>query len=657
MTLQTNDKLISLCMITKDEEKVLERCLESVADYVDEIIIIDTGSTDRTKEIAQRYTDHVYDFEWINDFSAARNEGVKRATATWILVLDADEYFDEQGAKTLRQFLSTQTPSDNVVYSVSIINFLGQAIGKGGVLESSADRIFPNHQGIFFHRNIHEQLRSNNPEIELFNAKTPITIYHTGYLDETQTEKKKSERNREIFMSLKGTKLTDYDYYTLGNEFTVSKDLEKAQYYYRRAFKKKHIDKAWYNHCLVGLITVTLQLDQLTDAWKLIESELAPLNHYPEYASIVAAVYDHLGFHDQAEQYYLEAIRISEERAKKEKNFWLISPDYGAKTPFQELTGIYYRRRDIKNTVYYMTKTLLNDPQQINTLLHLLQLLVQTEEANAIISLLEQIYEQPSPLQLAILFKIMLVVGERQLVDHYYELCNAKDIHIAVEDKLKLYMIQDKREKFEAELNSLSAEERLKEDNVFLQMVASLIWERSDVIEALSLPEDHQYVDMHRFILSTLTNEQVDIDELDDKQLHDLISLLTTMFTMQYYEAYDVAVQKLNHPLVINQLANYFYRSNRVDLAVNYYTIMLEQHADHLDGEAYEHLAFLHFNDNFIEDGLPFLEKAIEKNPKLVKLYVYYCLYSQDAEKIQKYKQALAYHFPHYQYLPMIQSL
>ena len=75
---------ITLCMIVKNEEKVLERCLESIRDLMDEIIIVDTGSTDRTKEIAAKYTDQIFDFEWINDFSAARNFAFSRATCDYI---------------------------------------------------------------------------------------------------------------------------------------------------------------------------------------------------------------------------------------------------------------------------------------------------------------------------------------------------------------------------------------------------------------------------------------------------------------------------------------------------------------------------------------------------------------------------------------------
>src|SRR3990167_5438874 len=90
---------LSLCMIVKNEEKYLEQCLNSVKDLVDEIIIVDTGSTDKTKEIWKKFDFahkiKFFDFKWIDDFSAARNESLKHAAKDWILVLDADEVLDK----------------------------------------------------------------------------------------------------------------------------------------------------------------------------------------------------------------------------------------------------------------------------------------------------------------------------------------------------------------------------------------------------------------------------------------------------------------------------------------------------------------------------------------------------------------------------------
>ncbi len=92
---------ISLCMIVRDEEEVLARCLKSVQNFVDEIVIVDTGSTDKTKEIARSFTDRIFDFEWVDDFSLARNFSFSRATGDYIIWLDADDIVEPKELKKL----------------------------------------------------------------------------------------------------------------------------------------------------------------------------------------------------------------------------------------------------------------------------------------------------------------------------------------------------------------------------------------------------------------------------------------------------------------------------------------------------------------------------------------------------------------------------
>lgn len=106
---------ISLCMIVKNEENILARCLDSVADLMDEIIIVDTGSTDRTKEIAARYTDQIYDFTWEDDFSAARNFAFSKATKDYIYSADADEVLDSENRKRFRQLKHVLLPEIEIV--------------------------------------------------------------------------------------------------------------------------------------------------------------------------------------------------------------------------------------------------------------------------------------------------------------------------------------------------------------------------------------------------------------------------------------------------------------------------------------------------------------------------------------------------------------
>ncbi len=106
---------ISLCMIVKNEEAVLARCLDSVADLMDEIIIVDTGSTDRTKDIAARYTDKIFDYKWINDFADARNFSFSKATMEYIYAPDADEILDEENRQRFRQLKECLLPEIELV--------------------------------------------------------------------------------------------------------------------------------------------------------------------------------------------------------------------------------------------------------------------------------------------------------------------------------------------------------------------------------------------------------------------------------------------------------------------------------------------------------------------------------------------------------------
>ena len=106
---------VSLCMIVKNEEDVLGRCLDSLKDLVEEIIIADTGSVDATKEIAHKYTDKVYDFEWVNDFSKARNFAFSKATCDYIYSADADEYLDEENRKRFARLKKSLLPQIEIV--------------------------------------------------------------------------------------------------------------------------------------------------------------------------------------------------------------------------------------------------------------------------------------------------------------------------------------------------------------------------------------------------------------------------------------------------------------------------------------------------------------------------------------------------------------
>ena len=138
---------LSLCMIVRDEENFLEQCLDSVKDFVDEIVIVDTGSKDKTKEIAKRFTGKVYDFEWCDDFSKAKNEALKHAAKDWILSLDADETINEGDFEKIRQAIT----SDAKAFRLNIVN-----LTKKGNKVFKLIRLFRNNEGFCFKNRVHE---------------------------------------------------------------------------------------------------------------------------------------------------------------------------------------------------------------------------------------------------------------------------------------------------------------------------------------------------------------------------------------------------------------------------------------------------------------------------------------------------------------------
>ena len=144
---------ISLCMIVKDEEKVLARCLESAKDIVDEIIIVDTGSKDKTKNIASKYTDKVYDFKWVDDFSKARNYSFSKATKEYILWLDADDVILKEDKK---KFLLLKNSLDKKIDIVMMKYNLSYDKEGKATFSYNRERLIKNNKGYKWVSPVHE---------------------------------------------------------------------------------------------------------------------------------------------------------------------------------------------------------------------------------------------------------------------------------------------------------------------------------------------------------------------------------------------------------------------------------------------------------------------------------------------------------------------
>jgi len=186
-----NRPAISVCMIVKNEESNLRPCIESLGDLATETIVLDTGSTDRTVEIANQLGAQVHSFPWIGDFAAARNESIRHATSDWIFWIDGDDRLTPEAVAQLKRAAASGAAN---AYLCRIM--CSRAEGGDDVTEHL--RLFRNHLGIQFTGAIHETILPDLYQMGLPVARTNIEARHVGYDVSPEVRRQKSARNLEI---------------------------------------------------------------------------------------------------------------------------------------------------------------------------------------------------------------------------------------------------------------------------------------------------------------------------------------------------------------------------------------------------------------------------------------------------------------------------
>lgn len=227
---------VSICVIAKNEEKNLEEffaCIHKTMDgFPYEIIFVDTGSTDRTKELARAHVDGLYEFPWENDFSKARNFSIEKANNDWILVLDCDENILTFNPKRIQAIM------DNESAAIGTITCYNHNIADGVDSRYSVqlDRFF-NRKFFHYEGIIHEQLAPNH-EGEYETVKTFIEVDHSGYTGTRVSLEEKANRNINLLTKMLEDNPEDsYLYFQLGQAYRMAKNAEQACYYFAKGLE------------------------------------------------------------------------------------------------------------------------------------------------------------------------------------------------------------------------------------------------------------------------------------------------------------------------------------------------------------------------------------------------------------------------------------
>lgn len=225
---------ISQCMIVKNEEKNIEKALTWAKDIAYEQIVVDTGSTDRTVEIAESMGARVYHFTWIDDFSAAKNYAIDLASGEWVAFLDADEYLSEEEAAKLPEFL---TKVGKNFYGIAMSWLQMEDTGKimaGG----TQIRVFRNTPELRYRNRVHETLSVDDSPLPVVDACSQFSIFHTGYGEMADGQGQKGKRNIPIILKELEEKPDNYDMMGyLADSYSTVGEKEKAREWYYKAIQ------------------------------------------------------------------------------------------------------------------------------------------------------------------------------------------------------------------------------------------------------------------------------------------------------------------------------------------------------------------------------------------------------------------------------------
>lgn len=262
---------IALVLIARNESRCLARCLDSARPHVDDMLVLDTGSTDGTPDIARRCGARVAHFPWIDDFSAARNAALSQVAAPWRLVLDADEWI-ASGAQALAE-LRAQPP--DFVGLVSVTSQLSDERGETQVAPSWLPRLLP--RGVAYSGRIHEQ-----PVSALPRQRLGLVVGHDGYLPAQMAPKR--GRNRSLLLAALAEQPGDlYLRYQLGKDCEVHADFAQALPHYEAAWGGVDAAASWRHDLLLRLLFTLKKLGRFDAALALAEREQPHWQHSPDF--------------------------------------------------------------------------------------------------------------------------------------------------------------------------------------------------------------------------------------------------------------------------------------------------------------------------------------------------------------------------------------
>ena len=311
---------ISICVIMKNEEKNIAGFLTAIqkafGKYPHEIVLVDTGSTDNTVSIAQTYTNKVFHFQWIDDFSAARNFSLECATYDWVLVLDCDEFITKLDVSSIALMIKHHS------------NDVGVITRKNYFTSNKTESISTDQVERFFRKSlyhyeaiIHEQVRARNGN-PYKRVSFPLTIDHFGYNGSSRELTQKAHRNITLLEKMLASDSDNpYLYFQMGQAYNLLKDTEKTCYYYGKGLEYEVEPKLEYVQMMVvGYGYALLDLERYDEAL-LFQNIYDEFSFSADFVCLMGLIYLRCGMVVEAMEEFLKATEFDTARTEGANSF------------------------------------------------------------------------------------------------------------------------------------------------------------------------------------------------------------------------------------------------------------------------------------------------------------------------------------------------
>ncbi len=347
---------ISACLIIKNEEKTIENCLNSIKDLVDEIIIVDTGSTDNSKEIAKKFTTKIFDFKWIDDFSRARNFSLSKATKNWILVLDADETISKKDHEKIKNLINKDnshafyfnlrdyTENNKISgWTSSIGDKYEESKFSSGFYTRKILRFFKNKKEFYYEGRIHETPDNSINKTQGTVLNTNIILHHFGNLD-----KEKYLSKKQVYLNMLKQRLEKREFtekpednicFEIARELYNLKQIKQAILFLEQAIKIK--EKPIYLQSLGELYILEKRLD---NAEQILKKGVILDSKNPKIHNSLGIIYAKKQEDNKAIRKFEKAIQLDSKFANPYFNLGLI---YKKKNKIEKMNHFFNKASEL----------------------------------------------------------------------------------------------------------------------------------------------------------------------------------------------------------------------------------------------------------------------------------------------------------------------